>query len=261
MLTAPRLSIIVRLYSGIGSTILGPQFPFKALAEKTVHSLLEQTDPIGTEIVITDGSTNVSDHLSSVFSEAVSQQRLQLVPIRRLTDPGAMWNQGAKNSRGAYLNFVDVGTSWKPGYLTWLEPLLKRHDLILSSHSPLGESTDWVRAFMSHNWLLKGSMVLRRSLFEQAGEFSENGLGLISNSEYELCLKCLSATTSDRMALTTNSYLEQPQSPLQLPELPAKLKDIKDVISLLHATPGLARRYWPALLRRLSDTVFQKKLK
>ena len=243
----------------------------RARAERCVQSILEQPDPIGTEVVVVDdaGPAGVADHLETVFASWIVRGRLRLVrsPIR-LLEAGPAWNQGVAAASGATLAFVDAHDWWRPGRLAALEPWLKRHDLVVASDTGSAEiSSDWIRSFLGGNVAVPSSGVVRRALFDEVGGFSERRTG---QPEYEFWIRCLLKLTQtdrrDRFGLMRNDHvLREAKSELPVPvvgEVARRVDLLKEAVTLLNVTPRLPARYWMTVAKRVRDVgmgLFRKK--
>src|SRR3989338_1014006 len=99
-----------------------------------VRSILEQADPIGTEVLVIDASVrgNLGDVLSIEFSKGFGSHKFQVIRLPKASSPGTLRNAGAAKAQGTFLSFLEPKDWWNPGFLAWLEPLLSKHDLILS---------------------------------------------------------------------------------------------------------------------------------
>ena len=174
-----RLSIILPLTPALGLTgIVGPSR--KALVERAVDSIVNQEDPLGSEVVLVNGTQShaITDHIESIFSDARIQGRLRVLRLRTTPSVGHAYNEGAASATGATLAFVHPENTWKPGRLQALDPQLKRHDLILeTTHTGAGEildltsnaAADRLLTLLSENWAVPGSGVIRARPSSRSG--------------------------------------------------------------------------------------------
>jgi glycosyltransferase involved in cell wall biosynthesis len=245
-------------------SVIIPTFNRKALTERAVRSVLEQEDPIGTEVIVADDGSRdgTVDSLSEVFQDAVRAKRLLIESFERSGDPGTTRNRGVARSQGTYLAFLDSDDYWKPGRLKWLLPLLSQHDLILATDAKLGESADWVRTFLATNWAITSSAVIRRTLFEEVGGFPEGYFGapmpkrLPGFEDYELWLRCLmQLARTDRRArfcLTPNLHVVSEPQAGGSGRMRLKMQMLREAVTLLHVSRKLPPRYWSTVAHRLA---------
>lgn len=241
---------------------------YRAQAERTLHSVLEQSDPIGTEILLIEGSssTQISDHISSVFSDAVSSGKLRILRFDRTFEAGKLINQGGVSSQGSFLAFIKPGDTWKPGRLSALEPLLPKHDLIVATNEDRGESTDWIRAFITENRGVPSSTVIRRTLFDEIGGFPET---IARIEDYALWLKAVAHLSKsgdkDRFLLMSSEHIQAesqsfglpPGSPLAsvpaLHSLLCKVQKVRESLTLVTSAKNIPSRYWGTIAKRIFD--------
>lgn len=245
-----------------------PALSPRALAERAVRSVLEQSDPLGTEVVLVDGSPRqtVAEYLESIFAEAISAGRLHIVRHSLSMDLGKLRNQGATQSQGSFLAFLDSKDWWKPGRLEWLNAELSRRDLILSTSGETTqhpESADWIRTFVLENKGVTSSAVIRRTLFDELGGFPEKRPGI---GEYEFWLRCLSRLQEsgrrDRFVLLANRHVEIEPEPMQASPAFQKVQDVREALSLVSVARHLPKRYWPTIGKRVVEAgkgVFRRK--
>jgi glycosyltransferase involved in cell wall biosynthesis len=247
-------------------SVIIPTFNSKGPAERAIMSVLSQSDPIGTEIIVADDGSRdgTPDYLEEVFAHKIAQRRLLIERFTRTGDPGRTRNRGVERSRGTFLAFLDPRDSWRLGRLEWLEPLLKRHDLILATDEPLRESSDWIRAFLTTNWAITSSAVIRRTLFDEVGGFPEGYFGapfpkrLPGLDDYEFWLRCLITLMRkdqrDRFILMPNQHVTiDPLRSMDLTPIHAKIKLLREALTLVHIARSLPPRYWITLAQRLAD--------
>jgi hypothetical protein len=168
----------------------------KAIAERCLDGILNQVDPIGTEVVLaTDLRTeDIADHIEGIFAAAKVSHRLGVLRTpNRAPSRNALFQACIAASRGSFLAFVHPQDEWRPGRLARLEPLLAHHDFLLSTEIPLqAAAADPLRAFLEGSRGVRSSALYRRSLLEELeGYPSHRGLLQSANPEYELWLKAL----------------------------------------------------------------------
>jgi len=258
------MSLETRLLPPCRLSVIIPTHNRRALTERAVQSVLDQVDPIGTEIIVADDGSRdgTPDHLETIFSQAILQNRLRVLKLDRSGDPGTTRNRGATDARGSFLAFLDSDDWWKPGRLQWLEPHLSKHDLILGTDSTMGESSDWIRTFLTSNLAITSTAVIRRTLFDEAGGFPEGYFGAPlpkrtpGFEDYELWLKCLVILTKssrkDRFELIRNQHVVVEPQPEGAGRMKLRLQMMREAVTLMHIAPSLPSRYWPVLARRLA---------
>jgi hypothetical protein len=251
-----------------------------------VEAILSQADPIGTEILIADFSLpreGIADHLESIFSEAKARGRISFLRLRDASSRGRRVRSRAQAvasaidaTRGTFLAFVHPADLWRTGRLARLEPLLSRHDFILSSSDPIAASaSDPLRVLLTQRCGIRSSGVYRRTLLDQLGK----PLPCAETADYEVWLRAILALTEknrrQRFILISNAGGEidsaedatlgglfggpgKPPFPFG-PELEQelhrafrKLGRAQESLSLLRLAgeKKLPPRYWGTILRR-----------
>ena len=254
-ISAPfRLSVIITTHNS------------KDWTERAVRSILSQTAPVGTEIVIVDdGSTDETlSHLKTQFFFEAKQGRLKLSETDRCGDQGKLKNLGAARSTGSFLSFLASTDWWRPGRLEALEPARHRHDLVFFTPQASMQSHDWIRALIADPWVLSSATVIRRSLFEEIGGFPEGYSGRIlprkipGLEDYELWIRALATLVKEgkreRLLISKNEHVVSETHPKQLTPFHEQLKLIKQIISLFHVAPELPWKYWPEIARGVAET-------
>ena len=98
----PRVSVVVPLYNKA------------AFVQRTLDSILTQSEPDLEVLVVDDGSTD--DGLALVAERGLTEPRLRLV-TQPNAGPGAARNHGLRLARGEYVTFLDADDAWRPGFL------------------------------------------------------------------------------------------------------------------------------------------------
>ena len=260
ILQACRLSVILPLRGN------------RARAELGVRSLLEQADPIGTEIIAVDDDPDGStiDYLKGVFPEAVRELRLRFHACSRRTgDWGWIKNEGAQVAQGAYLSFLHPEETWQSGGLARVEPLLYGNDLILASDSPevgdpaaTSSAGDGILRLLESGRPVKSSLLIRRALWDEIGGFPEGYSGLPfpqklpGDENYELWLRALilllKTDRRARFAWVANRYIVSAPTVAQWN---SRIQTLKQAISLGKLAPQLPRQYWALLGMKAVGTV------
>ncbi len=261
-MTEPRLEPTFRL------SVIIPTSNRRGMAERACRSVLEQDDPIGTEVIVADdGSRDETvTYLSDVFRDEILKDRFRVMALDRTGDLAKARNLAAASSRGTYLAFLEDLHFWRPVRLRSLEPLLKGHDLIVATREPELDSSDWIRSFLSQNLLVESSIVVRRTHFEEVGGFPEGYGGLPlpkripGDESYEFALKCLvrliDSGQKDRFILSPGDQiaLERPPLPAPIEKIEEKVQSLREVVSLVKLTRTLPKRYWIEVAKRIGAT-------
>ena len=247
-------------------SVIIPTFNRRALTERAVASVLSQTDPIGIELIIADDGSRdgTADHIENIFSDAIAQKKLSVLRCARTGDPGATRNRGVAVSRGSFLAFLDSDDWWKPGRLLWLEPYLKKCDLLLATDAHVGESADWLMTFIESNWAITSSAVLRRTLFDEVGGFPEGYFGkplpkrIPGFEDYELWLKCLACLLKndlkDHFKFLKNEHVASDPEPKGAGRMRLKMRMLREAATLTRILPSLPPHYWPQTAKRIAGT-------
>ncbi|MCC7440397.1 MAG: glycosyltransferase [Bdellovibrionales bacterium] len=257
-----RLSIVVPTSSRRYDVPFPELHSRRAQAERSLSQLLlalESSDPIGTEVILaSDDDEAAALHVESVFANAISAQRLRVLRLERSRDPAVTRNQAVALARGHYLAFVDLGDWWHAERLRELEPHLGRARLIVDARDHAGQSSDWLRTFLSGNWSVPSSVVVQRSLFEEIGGFPERTLG---SEQYEFLLRALlrlaeSAETDRLVILRAGQIVNETgfppgQTPPILQTVSRTLRGLRERISLLTVLRALPKRHRLLALRAL----------
>ena len=267
-----RLSVIVPVRNSALDLPIPDFLPKKALVERTVQSILDQDDPVGVEVVVACGGNPaaVADHLETIYPSQILTNRVQVGRFPRVTDPAVLKNQAAHVARGHFLSFIEPGDWWRPSRLSKLEPWLPGSDLLVSTRDDLRVSTDWLRSFLSENWAVRSSMVVRRHLFDKVGGFPEGCSGswfprrLPGSDSYEFFLRALVQLTEDdaqdRFTLLGSEEIVIEAGwpggalPGPLASLEKRARQVREKASLLHLLRNLPGRHRPLALRALLGT-------
>ena len=147
-------------------------------------------------IVVDDASTDSTPNLISQYS-ATKYIRL---PTNR--GASAARNAGIKASGGTYVALLDDDDVWLPHRLRVQLPVMEETPsigVVYGQNLLQGDMFDqtWpdasrapsgsvFRAFLLEDFIAVGSLLIRRSAFDQAGYFDEN---LMTQEHYEMCLR------------------------------------------------------------------------
>lgn len=184
---APLVSVIIPVYNRA------------RLVREAVESVRAQTARDFELIVVDDGSTDDTPAVLAELAAATPHGRLTVQHIAHDGHPGAVRNRGAEQARGRYLAFLDADDLWRPQKL---ERQLALHGSARVSHSRelwLRNGREISQRGMNHaragdvfaDALRKctigpSTVILERSLFEEAGGFRED---LEIAEDYELWLR------------------------------------------------------------------------
>jgi glycosyltransferase involved in cell wall biosynthesis len=239
--------------------------------------VLNQVDPIGIELVVVDEGLpdGTTEAIEEIFATAIATGKLKIARMEKdRGDRGAARNFGAEQSNGVYLSFLDPEDRWLPGRLERLSPWLSRHDFLLSAmESPTGTSepaqleTDWLRAFLSHNWAMPSSTVVHRSLFNAVGGFASGyqkfplPTKIPGQLDYEFWLKALlelnRAQRRDRFALLSRGRIDlEVDAQKEKPQgFAMRLAQLREAVSLLQLARKLPWRAWPEILGQVKSRI------
>lgn len=242
----------------------------RTLVERAVRCVLDQEDPVGTEVVVADDGSfdGTADHLESIFSDEVRSGRVKVERLSRCSDPAQNRNRGAERAQGAFLAFLDPEYRWLPGRLAAIAPALRRAELVLSVKGFSSETSDWLRAFLQANPALTSTAVVRRALFEEAGRFPEGYTGAFlprrvpGQAEYELWLRCLlrlrargDARLGKFKVLAESHVSYDPiYPPVKLP-FSDRVERLRESLSLARLVREVPPSYWLELAKRLRRPV------
>jgi glycosyltransferase involved in cell wall biosynthesis len=193
-------------------SVVMPAYNSAATIRTAIGSVLTQTRADLELIVCDDGSTDATPKLVETIAAEDSRLRMIRSDHRGVS---AARNSGIKASRGELVSFLDSDDLWMPGYLGAVAVALEEnpeagfaytdawvlHDNTkrihrrteLESRPPPapGASIEEVLATLaSHNFLLIGTVTVRRSIFDEAGIFDPS---LHSAEDYDLWLRIVAA--------------------------------------------------------------------
>ena len=245
-------------------TVVIPTFNRRELTVRAARSVLEQPDPIGTQVLVVDGGSDdgTPEFVEKALQSFAEQGRFKLLRNERTGDPAHNRNCGARNSATPFIAFLDSDDTWTHARLARLAPVLERSDLILC---PLGfpqrQETDWLRAYLRTNLGNSSAVVIRRELFEKVGGFPEGYFGprkrkLSGFEDYEMWLSCLIELRSQGrdnafIAMNEEDVTIQPQAG-SAGFMGIREQMLREALTLLHSTPALSPRYYPLIARRLA---------
>lgn len=157
----PLVSVIIPVYNG------------ESYLDQAIESVLAQKYRLIEIIVVDDGSTDKSAHVSQQF------------PVRYFpqphSGPGAARNRGVEQASGEFLAFIDADDLWMPEKLTWqIETFATRPELeavfgqVEQFNSPDADSTSPGTHLFGMKWigLHAGTMLIRRTAFLRVGLFA-----------------------------------------------------------------------------------------
>ncbi len=158
---APRISVVVPAYNAA-----------KFLPE-AIESITSQSLAPSEIIVVDDGSKD--DTLS------IAQALCDQVVVQENQGAGAARNAGVSASSGDYLAFLDADDLWSPDKLSWQWNILESNSALdmvfghvqqfVSTDCTLEEAAAWACPTQPMPGYLPGTVLVRRSAFDQVGPF------------------------------------------------------------------------------------------
>lgn len=256
-----RLTVLIPTRSE-HSRIWLPQLPGrKALVERAIQSILQQSDPVGTDIILADDDSRdgTTDHVEAVFGDAIAGRRLRIQHVPRSGDPYATLNSAAETATGAILTFLDYHDEWLPGRLDWFAPLLAGHDLILTTRDPPPAVSSPLKMLMDHPISIM-SLTLRHELFEECGEFPEGDSGFFLPRRLpglpllDLALRATLQLThvgkQSRILILQERHLSSSRATRPTP-VTRWIDSARRNLTLARNIRRLPLSYWPGIGRRL----------
>jgi glycosyltransferase involved in cell wall biosynthesis len=187
-MTEPIVSVVVPTYNR--ADLLG----------ETLESILAQTLREIELILVSDGST---DDTPAVVAR-IGDPRLKFIEQPNSGGPARPRNVGVRAARGKYVAFCDDDDVWMPEKLAKQVELLEREpDLALcyTEGEYFGDSDIYTRtslrgrpesrhfdALLYRNFITNSSVMVRRSVFAEVGEFNEDK-SLRGTEDYEMWLR------------------------------------------------------------------------
>ncbi len=185
-----KISIIIPIYNAAG--FIG----------EAIESLAAQTFSPSEIIVVDDGST---DNTKLVLDGLISGGDIKYI-FQENQGPAAARNTGIKNSHGEFIAFLDADDIWSSDKLQRQMELFNNPSvgLVYSDVEYFGDPykfklfSESVRKFyrgrvtsdlLRHNFIPTSSVIVRRSLFDEAGYFLENNVKLGIGEDYHLWLR------------------------------------------------------------------------
>lgn len=259
----PRVSVLMPLrFSWAGAAEMGPGLSEKALAEKTVNSILSQSDPLGLEVIAT-GLPSVGNYLREIFSEDIRLGRLVIVPIEgsaSLWPTNALLLAALQRSRGAWITWVESGDSWVPGRLAPFVERLRKHELWIGVPPGRAEAVEnRPRILWEEAPLVPGSLWIKKEFLDELGSFPK-GAEQALDLNYDLVLRALETLERDgnesRLGIYEEAGLLRQISPLS-PPVPLHLATetpigrIRKEITRATLLPRLPFKDWLPMISRL----------
>lgn len=231
------------------------------MVERAVQSILNQPDPIGTEVVVVEDGEHhgVVNHLQTIFSGEILGGRLSLKSVERQANPARLKNIGAAIAKGKLLAFLDPEDQWHAGRLENLDPLLGRHELILGSDDSQVNPANALEKLYEGNWIIPGSAIIQRQLFERLRGFHEGNLltarlprNWLATSGHELWARALAelqaTKQTERLCVLSSGGVVFDESPQT-----NALVQSREFASLLRAAGRLPAHTWPQLGRKILE--------
>lgn len=197
-------------------SVVMPVFNGSQFVEKTLQSVLDQTEPPEELIIVDDGSRDNTVDLIRSFMEGKRPIVWKLIE-RGHEGPGAARNCGVREAQGEWIAFLDSDDLWVPEKLERLKRSMETHsETNVFSHSVFVEHPGGRRSlFAFHrkyhnpsnpfaalyetNYLVTSALCVKRSLLLEAGLFDES---LPAAQDYEMWLRM-----AKRMRI---QFLEEP---------------------------------------------------
>jgi hypothetical protein len=273
--TLRRLSIIISVLpqATVAAAASGQgMLSGRALAERAVRGILDQPDPIGTEIVVvapfTRADTTLPEYLRPAFPDETRSGRLHAAEVESSPPTSArLRNEGARLAGGSTLAFLDSPSLWPGEGLVELEPRLKGADLHFAVREDTAESSDWVRTLLAYpRALLPNSVVVRRKLFDELSGFKESWSAALTSAlpgtsplgDLDFVLRALvhlqengarGRVHVERRAEASTEGAE----PLPVQGLLKKAAAVSEAVTLLGSTRSVPRRYWADVAKTFLD--------
>jgi glycosyltransferase involved in cell wall biosynthesis len=191
---------IISSYSLISVVI--PTYNRASLLQKTIASVIAQTYYNWELIVVDDGSTDDTSQLIKSIRDA----RIRVVELPHSGHIGNLFNTGVRAGSGEWIAFLNSDDMWLPDKLELQLDALKRSgsrwcygnfELVNEAGQTISPKAGKYRPISG--WIIKQlltteaavtmcSVMLQRSLFEEAGGFSTDPR-LMYRGDYELALR------------------------------------------------------------------------
>ncbi|MBL7713837.1 MAG: hypothetical protein JNL01_00125 [Bdellovibrionales bacterium] len=242
---------------------MGPGLSEKALAEKTVQSILNQTDPIGTE-VIAAGLPSVGLYLREAFSEDIRLGRLVIVPVEgsaSLWPTAALLHVALQRSRGSWITWTELGDFWGPQRLQPFVDRLRRHEIWVGVGPGRADTVQQrPRVLWEDAHLIPGSVWIKKEFLEALGSFP-SGASQLLHMEYDLVLRAVERLQKDqseqRFGVYEEDALFRQISPLSKP-VPLHLASespidrLRKEVTRIARLPKLPFKDWLPMLSRIT---------
>jgi glycosyltransferase involved in cell wall biosynthesis len=206
-------------------------------------------------VVVDDGSTDNTVGVVRGFGD-----RVRLIE-RSHAGPSAARNAGIKAARGELVAFLDADDQWKPRKLELQVPLFDNPEvgLVYSNFDYINEDGELIRTrlgrwhkgrifpeMMKHGLAWTGTIIVRRSAFEQAGYFDE---AMPVAEDLDMWLRVCAHYEADYDIRTLSSYRMREGSLIGGPEfIDWMLYTLKKNFRLHGARAGMGKREYRRLL-------------
>lgn len=192
--------------SGLISIIV-PTFNRAYCLEKCIKSVINQSYSEWELIIVDNHSTDMTQELVASFAS----EKIRLINIHNSGIVAASRNLGVKESKGAYLAFLDSDDWWTPRKLEYSLELLESgadlvyHDLYLMKQGQQKKNILSVARsrkvdipvfndlLTNGNAIINSSVVLRKSILESVGGFSEDE-SLVAAEDYDAWMRIAKIT-------------------------------------------------------------------
>ena len=172
-------------------SVIIPAYNAARFISRAIESVLDQTVPVQEVLVVDDGSSDDTASIAQRFAHRVRVIR------QENGGPGSARNHGARLATGEWLAFLDADDWWF------------RHKNEIELRFAASPATALVHCLFDHrddkppailtfddlwaqNWIGNSSVLIRRSIFDAVGRFSE-ARAMISTEDYNLWLRVAAA--------------------------------------------------------------------
>jgi len=177
-------------------SVVIPAYNVEDYIVDAVESVLNQTLHASEIIVVNDGSTDNTSNLLSKYCKKIT------IIHQKNAGLAASRNRGVKEARGNVIAFLDADDIWMPKKLQMQNEKLNSFDIVYSNCINFGEIGGLpeiaIRSYkvregdvwddlLFGNFITASSVVMKKSLFEQAGGFNET---YRSCEDWDLWFRC-----------------------------------------------------------------------
>lgn len=175
----------------------------KDFIREAVDSALAQTYPALEVVVVENQSTDGTLAVLESYGDRIRLIRRE----RHATECAVSRNQAGQHARGTYIAFLDSDDVWYPEKIEKQVQFMEAHPDIPLCHTycrviddqsqPVGIRHEGMlpptgrcfEALLEHCWITISSVMARRTLFDELGWFSEQGLFAHCGDDYEFFMR------------------------------------------------------------------------